>query len=176
MGDNTDRDPERRKETGSYKEGNTGPDGDYLVGRNRPPTDTRFAHDDGRKRGRRPKGQKNFDTEFLEEAARMVEITENGKRRKVSKLRTSIIRVLHNAGVEGENPAIGMVINTARQIADKATPASSDLTRGQDELLAAWLEQKLAQQLLGDNPGDPAGPINDGTDDASILDKEAGDE
>jgi len=174
MDDDSNDGSERRKEPGRYKQGNVGPDGDYLVGKNRPPPGTRFAANDGRKRGRRPKGQRNFDTEFQEEASRMVELTESGKRRKVSKLRAVIIRALHNAGVEGQNPAIGVVFAKSQQIADKVAPASSDLTRNQDELLAAWLEQKLAQQVLADNSGDPEGPIGDTAEDQSITDTEAG--
>ena len=164
---------DRSQHRGRYKEGNTRPDGDYEVGKNRPPKASQFASGDGRKRGRRPKGQKNFDTEFMEEAARMVEITENGKKRKVSKLRTSIIRALHNSAVAGKNPAIGIVFNTSRQIADKAVPISSDLTRNQDEMLSAWLEQKLGQQLIGDNPGDPEALIDDDddNDDTAIADE-----
>ena len=79
------------KASSPYKPDNVGPDGQYIVGKGRPPKHTRFAAGDGRKRGRRPKGQKNFDTEFQEEAKRKVTIREGGEERRVSKQRAAII-------------------------------------------------------------------------------------
>src|SRR5688572_12524579 len=69
-----DDEPGRRRQ---IDPANIGPDGQYIVGKGRPPAKSKFAVGDGRSRGRRPKGQKNFDTEFAEEANRKVTLREN---------------------------------------------------------------------------------------------------
>src|SRR5690606_5725246 len=75
-----------------FKHGNVGPDGQYTVGKGKPPRHSQFAVGDGRKRGRRAKGQRNFDTEFEEEARRKITLRENGKERRITKLRSAIVR------------------------------------------------------------------------------------
>lgn len=92
-----------------FAPGNTREDGSYKVGRNRPPESGKFAPNDGRLRGRRSMGTKNFDTEFAEEAARIVPVNEAGKSRKVSKLRATIIRSFDNAYSRGQNSAAGQI-------------------------------------------------------------------
>jgi hypothetical protein len=144
----------------SFKDGNIGPDGNYLVGKNRPPVKNQFAVADGRKRGRRSKGQRNFDTEFIEEAERKVTLTEGGKKRTVSKLRRAIIQAFQQSGVEGSNQAINTVFETARRIADKVAPALG-LSSSEDATVNDWLQQRLRQQMQGDDPGDPEGSVFD---------------
>jgi hypothetical protein len=144
-----------------YKEGNTGADGQYIVGRNKPPAHGRFAKGDGRKRGRRAKGQKNFDTEFAEEAARMITIRENGKERRVTKLRSAIVRVFDNAGAKGQNQAIAAIFNHGSRIAEKQAPTSQGLSREEHEQLDAWIVERAAEitndtpQADGDVEGSP---------------------
>lgn len=53
-----------RKDGKPYKEGNTGEDGSFKVGKGRTPEHTRFATGDNRKRGKREKGTKNLATRW----------------------------------------------------------------------------------------------------------------
>lgn len=143
-----------------YKAGNIGPDGSYLVGKGKPPKHTRFAVGDGRKRGRRPKGQKNFATEFSEEAMRMVTLREGGKERKVTKFRAAVIRILDNAGAKGSNTAIKAVLDHAARLSagpQERSPRDS-LDASEQSQLDEWLEQELAKRAQGATPGDPEAP------------------
>ena len=133
--------------SGPFKPGNTAPDGNYIVGKNRPPQHSRFAVGDGRRRGRRAKGQRNFDTEFLEEAARKVTIREGGRERRVSKLRSAIIRAFDNAGAKGQNQAIAAIFAHSSRIGDKAVAATGSLSPQEDALVDAWLAERLVLPL-----------------------------
>lgn len=109
--------PGRRKDGKPYKENNTREDGSYAVGRNRTPVTTRFAKDDGRKRGRRTKGTLNADTQFERELNRKTVIRENGKERRVSKSEAVDLRLIDNATRKGDNKAIEMIDQRRRRIA-----------------------------------------------------------
>lgn len=161
-----------------FKQGNTAPDGSYLIGKNRTPEHSRFAPGDGRKRGRRPKGQKNFDTELLDEMFRLVTVRENGKDRRVTKLRSTIIRALDNASSKGNNPAIATIFAQSARIAEKFAPASSGLSAEQYDLADAFVARRIIQLQLGENRGDPEGdPEEDpGTDPTSEPEEDPGHE
>lgn len=111
----------RRKDGKPFATGNTREDGSYTTGKSRPPAATQFAAGDGRKRGRRPKGTKNFDTEFAEESARLTPVREKGKvLRMVPKRRAAIIRLYDIANGLGQNAALEQVIRHNFRIAEKA--------------------------------------------------------
>lgn len=138
-----------------FKQGNVGPDGDYIVGKGRPPKHSQFAEGDGRKRGRRPKGQRNFDGEFAAEAQRKVTIREGGKERRVSKQRSAIIRAFDNAGAKGQNQAINTIFHNAARIADGEAPRSQGLTAEEEAHIESWIAQRIASHGEGDQLGDP---------------------
>lgn len=144
-----------------FKPGNVDEDGNYVVGKNKPPRSTQFAAGDGRRRGRRPKGQRNFETEFQEEAGRTVIVRENGKERKVTKLRSTIVRAFDNAGAKGQHQAIATIFAHSARIADKVAPPSQGLTADEDAMVNAWIAQRLASFEAGDKPGDPDDPADE---------------
>jgi len=78
--------------------------GNYKVGRGKPPKDTQFKKGDGRKRPGRPKGSKNLATIIMEAARDQVTVTIDGKKRKISKKQSAAIQ-LANAGATG-NPRL----------------------------------------------------------------------
>lgn len=135
---------ESNRNASRYLPGNTREDGSYRVGRGRTPEHTRFRQNDGRKRGRRPKGQRNFDTEFDEEARRLMTVREGGKDRRVSKMRGAIIRVFDSATAKADPRSASLVFNHASRLADKQTPGTSRLAADDDEELNAWLRERLA--------------------------------
>jgi hypothetical protein len=104
MNEDTPREPGRRKDGKSFKEGNTREDGSYAVGRNRTSESTKFAVGDGRTRGRRAKGTKNLMTEWREELSAKISITEGGKTRKVSK-RRALIKAKIDRGIKKSDRA-----------------------------------------------------------------------
>jgi hypothetical protein len=125
----------RRKDGKPYKEGNTLPDGDYKVGRGRTPEETRFAPNDGRKRGRRPKGSRNFDKDWEEELSRPVKVVRNGKPIRVSAHHAQVMKTLELAN-KGKERSQELVFRQAERLGERERQASS---RSDDELIAAWL-------------------------------------
>lgn len=127
-----------------YALGNTREDGSYKVGKNRTPAHSRFAAGDGRPRGRRGKGQRNFDTEFQDEARRLMSVSENGKKRRVSKLRGTIICTFDRATSKADSRAMTLVFSHAARIADGHVSSSPGLSNDDAEELNAWLSDRLA--------------------------------
>ncbi|MEG3181272.1 DUF5681 domain-containing protein [Sphingomonas sp. LT1P40] len=91
----SDNDEKRQKK--KYAPGNTGADGDYIVGKGKPPQHGKFKKGDERKRGRRRKGTQNLATDFREEMRDSVTVSVGGKTRRVSKQRSLVMRLLDNA-------------------------------------------------------------------------------
>lgn len=159
----------RRKDGKPFKDGNTREDGSYAVGRNRPPPSGRFRKGDGRKRGRRPKGTGNADTEFERELKRKVTIREDGRERKVSKSVAVDLRLIDNATRKGDNRAIELIdqrrrrIDTERQETKRRYPSRADR-----EILEHYLrdradELKIDPDLFGDvDPDNDGGESADG--------------
>jgi len=126
-----------------YAPGNTRPDGSYLVGKGRTPAHTRFREGDGRRRGRRPKGQRNFDTEFEAESRRLINLREAGETRRVSKIRATIIRTYDSALTKGDPRSASLVFSHASRIAEKRTSNARRLPVDDDEQLDDWLRQRM---------------------------------
>ncbi len=78
--------------------------GDSEIGGSNRSFLTRFRKGDGRKRPGRPKGSKNIATLVLEAANAQIEVTIEGKKRKISKAQSAAIQ-LANAGAMG-NPKL----------------------------------------------------------------------
>ena len=110
----------RRKDGKPFKEGNERKDGSYEVGKNRPPKDGQYKTGDSRKRGRRAKGTKNYETYFTKESARIVGGTINGSPFRMPALQAAVMMAFTNAVVARENPAIALVLEHARRLNEKA--------------------------------------------------------
>lgn len=154
MADNEDNGEGVRKDGKPYQDGNTRADGSYAIGKGRTPEVTRFRKDDGRKRGKRPKGGKNLDTIWRKQLAKPMTI--KGETR--SKLEWAIEGLINRAVVKSDRAAEIVFDRAARleQVAERG-PALSDRA-----LLDAWMSRHLSQ---------PAGAV---TDDADVpLDENA---
>lgn len=152
----------RRKDGRPYRPGNTREDGGFLVGKNRPPVDTRFAAGDGRKRGRRRKGIENADSFFERELARPIVVRENGKDRRLTKGQGVDVQLIHKAG-KGDNRSIEMVDQRRRRIAaEKEEIARRYHTLSDIEILERYLRQRndelnIDPTLFGDPSPDNSG-------------------
>ena len=162
------RAPGRRKDGQPYTEGNTREDGSYGVGKNRTPVHCQFAKDDGRPRGRRSKGVRNFDTEFEKELSRKIKIKEDGAERTVSKGHAVNLRLIDNATRKGENRAIELIDQRRRRIAaEKEETARRYHTLHDVEILEEYLRQRQDElnvdpKLFGDPEPNGEGEARDG--------------
>lgn len=98
-------DDPKEKPAGRYAPGNEAEDGSYKVGKGKPPESGKYRKDDGRPRGGRAKGTRNFRTDFEEEMASAVTVSVNGEPRQVTRQRSIIMRLTDNAS-RGQNAAI----------------------------------------------------------------------
>lgn len=135
----------RRKDGKPFKEGNTRDDGSYAVGKNRTPTATRFARDDGRPRGKRAKGVKNFDTDWDKELNRTVTLKVNGEPKRMSAYRAQV-KVTMDAGAKGNIKAQQIIYDRASRI---ATAKAERSVFSDDGIVEAWLAQRQAAALEG---------------------------
>jgi Family of unknown function (DUF5681) len=87
---------------------------DYTIGYGRPPQHTRFQPGrSGNPKGR-PKDTKNLSTLFTEELARTITLTENGKRKKMSK-RQALAKQLVNKALGNDPKAAALVLDQIRR-------------------------------------------------------------
>lgn len=128
----------RRKDGKPFKDGNTRPDGSYEIGKGRTPEGTRFAVGDGRKRGRRPKGARNFEKDWEEELSKPVRVVRNGKTIKVSAHHAQVMKTLELAS-KGKERSQELVFRQADRLGERRGQVSS---RSDDELIAAWLAER----------------------------------
>src|SRR5207248_1023401 len=73
----------------------------YEVGYRKPPRNTRFKPGESGNRKGRPNGAKNFATVMAHELNGRVAVTENGKRKKISK-REAIAKQVTNKAASGD--------------------------------------------------------------------------
>jgi hypothetical protein len=90
----------------------------YEVGYGRPPAQYRFQKGvSGNPKGR-SKGTRNFATLFMKAMTKSVTITENGKRKKISKLEAAVTQLANDAA-RGDKKAIQLAV-TLLQICEPA--------------------------------------------------------
>ncbi|MBO0734337.1 MAG: hypothetical protein J2P49_08490 [Methylocapsa sp.] len=83
--------------------------GSYEVGYGRPPAKYRFQKGvSGNPKGR-SKGTKNFATLFMKAMTKSVTITENGKRKRISKLEAAVTQLANDAA-RGDKKAIQLAV------------------------------------------------------------------
>jgi len=129
------------------------------VGFGRPPAKTRFQPGrSGNPKGR-PKGSKNFRTALADELSSTVPVTEQGKRRKLTK-RSVIAKQMVNAALAGELKILPMILNADRADEQKqaiAAAAEEFPITPEDE---AVMKDIVARILAAHSSGLPATDAN----------------
>lgn len=88
-------------------------DGEYQVGYGRPPQHTRFQKGrSGNPKGR-PSGSKNTSTLLQQELNHTVLVTENGKRKKITKRQAIVKQWVHKAA-SGDPRALKLLLDETR--------------------------------------------------------------
>ena len=120
---------------------------DYEVGYKKPPRSTRFKKgQSGNPRGR-SSGSKNLSTLLSEALNEPVTVTENGRRRKVSK-REAIIKQLVNQSANGDWRAVKMLLEILRDIEGQTEPAADEPSAftAADEEVIEQLKARLSRK------------------------------
>jgi hypothetical protein len=107
----------------SGKDDDVPPDEEYRIGYRRPPVATRFqAGVSGNPRGR-PKGSKNLASVIATTLSERVAVTENGRRRRITKLEATV-KQLVNRAASGEARSLKLLFTLVQ--ASEARPPQPD--------------------------------------------------
>ena len=119
---------------------------DYDVGYGKPPRHSRFQKgQSGNPRGR-PSGSKNLSTLLSEALNEPVIVTENGKRRKISK-RQAVITQLVNQSAKGDFRAAKILLDILNDIEARTEPQTPENSIGlADEKVIEQLKARLHHQ------------------------------
>jgi hypothetical protein len=102
-------------------------EGDYEIGYGKPPEHTRFVKgQSGNPRGRAP-GAKNMKTLLAKALNGLVDVTEDGGRRKVSK-REAIVTQIVNRSAKADFKAIQILLGMLRDSESDSDPHAADPT------------------------------------------------
>lgn len=112
----------------------------YAVGKGKPPTHTQFGKDRPGNQNGRPPGMRNADTIVKKALAVRLDVKENGKERRISKLEAAVTQLVNKAA-SGDLRAIESVLRLNREMESRALPNEaprplSDADRAVLELFA----------------------------------------
>jgi Family of unknown function (DUF5681) len=91
---------------------------EYAVGFGKPPRSTRFCKGQSGNPKGRPRGSKNLATMMEKVLKEPVVISENGKRRRITK-REALIKQLVNKAIAGDPRSIKLMLAELREIDDR---------------------------------------------------------
>lgn len=137
------------------------PCGSYEVGYRRPPVASRFRDGvSGNPKGR-PKGSKNFRTEFDEVLAQSVVLNENGRRRRMPKRRAILMQVINRA-LNNDPRATGLVFDQIARNEDSGNaPVAFNFGRPFDAQVIDDIVRRI--RLAGESsPPDVEGQSSEG--------------
>lgn len=118
----------------------------YSVGKGKPPTHTQFGKDRPGNQSGRPPGARNADTIVRKALAVRLDVKENGKERKISKLEAAVTQLVNKAA-SGDLRAIETVLRLNREIDARAMPNNTHQPLSDAD--RAVLEQ-FAERMRGD--------------------------
>ena len=81
----------------SKRDPKRGAKGDYTVGHGKPPLATRFVKGQSSNPSGRPRGKRNLATTLLAVLNELVTITQDGKRRRITKLEATFKQIVNRA-------------------------------------------------------------------------------
>lgn len=148
-----------------FKDGNCDPDGNYLIGRNRPPDSGKFRKGDGRRRGRRPKGTRNLDSDVLAEAHLSIAVNEGGRQATITKQR-ALVKRMFDKGFSGDGAAIRVALERVR-IAEEGQAARRDrnLPQRDRQIIDDYFADRLARLMASEDGQIPPSPkVTEGED------------
>src|ERR1700740_2557537 len=133
------------------------PEGDYEIGRGKPPRHAGFQKGrSGNPKGR-PKGSKNFATLLGQALDEKVSVTEDGRRRRVTK-REVVAKQLVNKAAQADLRAIKQLVDIVERVerqsgTSPATPPAPAFSAADEELIAelkASMERDIRAKIAAE--------------------------
>lgn len=118
----------------------------YEVGRGKPPKHAQFVRGKSGNPKGRPKGSRNFATVIQAELKRRVPVTEDGKRKKITK-REAVAKQLVNKAAAGDPKAIPVLLNETRAYEAAATVdvSSAEVTTSEDQAVMESIVRRIRE-------------------------------
>lgn len=137
------------------------------VGYGKPPRATRFKQGQSGNPKGRPKGSRNFATVLQEELNTRITVTENGKRRRITK-RQAVAKQLVNKGAAGDPKAILPLLTEMRLLEGGSAGTSGEIALSTPE--DALVMESIVRRIREANPAsDSSASIPDTTSEAAPL-------
>jgi Family of unknown function (DUF5681) len=119
--------------------------GEERVGYGKPPVRTRFRQgQSGNPRGR-PKGARNLSTIVAAALGERVTVTENGRRRHITKYEATVKQVVNRA-TTGDLRAAQVLFGLAQANEAQAAPANADRIGVDDMIVMAEMMRRMKKQ------------------------------
>jgi hypothetical protein len=118
--------------------------GDYEVGKGRPPESTRWRPGQSGNPKGRPRGAKNLATIFHEALEQKLQIEERGKPRTIT-AREAIVRRLVNQALKGDIKATAFVLAKEPEIARQIQPLEKKTAKMTPDELAKFYIRTVRQ-------------------------------
>ena len=125
-------------------------DSDYQVGYGKPPQHTRFKKGESGNPTGRPKGSKNLTTLLEKELKQRVVITENGRRRSITK-QEAMVKHLVNKAVSGDRPLMQLLLDEIRLVEARAasSPSGTNLDEADREVMRQ-IQERMRRLMKGE--------------------------
>ena len=123
----------------------------YEVGYGKPPQNTRFKPGQSGNPKGKPKGAKNLATIVDKAIKERVVVSENGKRRSVTKLEVAVKQLVNKAAI-GDPKAMTQLLPLVQIIEGRAEAdaASTPILAEADDLVMAHIGERYRQSVLQD--------------------------
>ena len=135
-------------------------DSDYQVGYGKPPQHTRFKKGESGNPTGRPKGSKNLTTLLEKELKQRVMVTENGRRRSITK-QEAMVKHLVNKAVSGDRALMQLLLEEIRLLEARAasSPSGTNLDEADREVM-----RQIQERMRGLMKGEKENAQGDRTD------------
>ena len=125
-------------------------DSDYQVGYGKPPQHTRFKKGESGNPSGRPKGSKNLTTLLEKELKQRVVVTENGRRRSITK-QEAMVKHLVNKAVSGDRPLMQLLLEEIRLLEARAASSPSDASIDEaDREVMRQIQERMRRLMKGE--------------------------
>lgn len=117
---------------------------DEPIGYGRPPRHSRFKAGQSGNPSGRPKGARSLKSDLADELSQIVQVTENGSRREISKQRLAL-KALAAKAIKGDVPALGKLFDLLRETHGFGDDTAADKNGRLDEEDEAVIASRLAR-------------------------------
>jgi hypothetical protein len=125
-------------------------DSDYQVGYGKPPQHTRFKKGESGNPTGRPKSSKNLTTLLEKELKQRVVVTENGRRRSITK-QEAMVKHLVNKAVSGDRPLMQLLLEEIRLLEARAASSPSDASIDEaDREVMRQIQERMRRLMKGE--------------------------